>query len=177
MTEDCEQRLKGGLCPTAMPFIVSNQGEQERFEKFTKEIVNTFMMMKDNKVFMSTIIDDHKMFDIKRFEVDAMSEFVGTLKEFIAKSSEIKDIDYPEEFLDPIMFCKIETPMMLPGIDNIFIEKSVIEKHLLTEETNPFNRDKLTIQDLETYNQTPNIKQKTMEFKNKMDIWQKENVK
>jgi hypothetical protein len=147
------------------------------FDRFTDEIVAMFNMMMDNKIFIQTLIDDHKVFNLSRFEsIEELTEFTHTLKSFIGKQSEFgNDVVYPDEFLDPIMCTKIETPLMLPDNDDIFVEKSIIEKHLLTEETNPFNRSKLTIQQLEEYNQTPMVIQKIDAFTKRMRSWEKEN--
>lgn len=147
------------------------------FERFTEEIVATFNMMMDSKIFVQTLIDDHKEFKIDRFEgVGELTEFTKTLKSFIGKQAEVEnELLYPDEFLDPIMCTKIETPLMLPDNDDIFVEKSIIEKHLLTEETNPFNRSKLTIQQLEEYNKTPSVVQKIDAFTKKMRSWEREN--
>jgi len=147
------------------------------FNRFTDEIIAMFNMMMDNKIFVQTLIDDHKVFNLSRFEgVDKLAEFTQTLKSFISRQSEAgNDVVYPDEFLDPIMCTKIETPVMLPDNDDIFVEKSIIEKHLLTEETNPFNRSKLTIQQLEEYNKTPLVIQKIDAFLKRMRLWEKEN--
>ena len=83
-------------------------------------------------------------------------------KEIIEKNKEI-EIEYPDEFYDPIMDCVIVEPVFLPS-SNTMMEKTVIEKHLLTSDIDPFTRDKLTLETLTDYNNLEEIQQKIKEF-------------
>jgi len=76
------------------------------------------------------------------------------------------DIEIPDELCDPIMDTLIETPVMLPN--NIIMDCEVIKRHLLTCETNPFNRDVLTLEILDDYNSKDDIKEKIDVFKEKI---------
>ena len=76
------------------------------------------------------------------------------------------EIDIPEYLCDPIMDTLIEFPIMLPN--NIIIDRSTISRHLLTNETNPFDRTPLTMDILKKYNETPEIQIKIEEFKLKL---------
>lgn len=51
--------------------------------------------------------------------------------------------DAPEEFLDPITTLLMEDPVKLPS-SNIVVDRNTIEKHLLSDPTDPFNRSKLS---------------------------------
>ena len=77
------------------------------------------------------------------------------------------EIEIPEELSDPIMDTLIENPIMLPN--DIIIDISTISRHLLTNETNPFDRSILTMEILEKYNETPSVKKKIEEFKLKLN--------
>lgn len=81
----------------------------------------------------------------------------------------------PTEFCDPIFMSILEDPVLLPNMD-IFVENSVIKRHLLTNEENPFNREKLSISQLQEYNNEPNNLIKLNNFKNKLNKW-KQNYK
>lgn len=76
------------------------------------------------------------------------------------------DIEIPDELCDPIMDTIIQNPIMLPN--NIIIDYSTISRHLLTNETNPFNREPLTHEILEEYNQLQDVKIKIDAFKLKL---------
>ena len=62
----------------------------------------------------------------------------------------------------------IETPVMLPNSD-IIMDKGVISRHLLTENYNPFTRDELTMESLETFNELPDTIERITAFKQKLD--------
>jgi ubiquitin conjugation factor E4 B len=52
----------------------------------------------------------------------------------------------PDHFLDPIMCTLMTDPVLLPSGDNM--DRANITRHLLTDETNPFTRQPLKVQDL-----------------------------
>lgn len=85
------------------------------------------------------------------------------------------EIEVPDEFCDPLMASEINDPIILPGTDTI-MDKSVISRHLLTDQHNPFNRDKLTLDELEKYNSQEHIKDKINTFINKKNKWKFENT-
>ena len=63
----------------------------------------------------------------------------------------------------------IEKPIMLPN--NIVMDYSVISRHLLNDESNPFDRSKLTIEILEEFNKTAPIIEKIKQFKKKLEAF------
>ena len=81
------------------------------------------------------------------------------------------DYEIPDELCDPIMDTLIEQPVMLPN--NIIIDYGTISRHLLNNDTNPFNRDLLTLEILEEYNKKESIKTKIDEFKDKVNEFKK----
>ena len=84
---------------------------------------------------------------------------------------ENKEIDYPDEFLDPLTYTKIDEPCLIPnmnGFDDIYFDKSTILKQLLIKEENPYTRSKLTLEEFEKYNDLEEIKEKNRLFKEKM---------
>ena len=85
---------------------------------------------------------------------------------------EIEYEDVPEEFCDPILMSMIEEPIMIPGMD-LIVEESVIKRHLLTNDENPFNRTPLTTQQLIDYNKQPDVIEKINEFKKQLNDWKK----
>jgi len=83
---------------------------------------------------------------------------------------EIEYEDVPSEFCDPILMTMIENPIMMPEMD-LFVEESVIKRHLLTCDENPFNRKPLTTEQLNEYNKKDEIIEKITEFKIKLNKW------
>lgn len=53
-------------------------------------------------------------------------------------------IDAPDEFLDPIMSTLMTDPVVLPS-SRITIDRQTIARHLLSDQTDPFNRSPLTM--------------------------------
>ncbi|XP_033329559.2 ubiquitination factor E4A [Megalopta genalis] len=58
-------------------------------------------------------------------------------------------IDAPEEFLDPIMSTLMTDPVVLPS-SKITIDRQTIARHLLSDQTDPFNRSPLTMDMVES---------------------------
>ncbi|CAL8345589.1 unnamed protein product [Arctogadus glacialis] len=52
--------------------------------------------------------------------------------------------DAPDEFLDPIMSTIMLDPVLLPS-SNVTVDRSTIARHLLSDQTDPFNRSPLTM--------------------------------
>jgi len=51
--------------------------------------------------------------------------------------------DIPDDFLDPIQYTLMTDPVILPS-SKTTIDRSVIQRHLLSDQTDPFNRSLLT---------------------------------
>ncbi|GFQ77316.1 ubiquitin conjugation factor E4 A [Trichonephila clavata] len=66
----------------------------------------------------------------------------------------------PEEFLDPIMSTLMNDPVKLPS-SGVTVDRATIARHLLSDQTDPFNRSPLTM-DMVIPNE---------ELKSKMEIW------
>lgn len=56
-----------------------------------------------------------------------------------AEEVDALDDDVPEEFVDPLLSDIMRDPVKLPA-SGIIVERSVIERHLLSDEFDPFNR-------------------------------------
>ena len=70
----------------------------------------------------------------------------------------------------------IKEPVLLPD-SGIFIDKDTIISHLLNDETDPFNRNKLTKDILENFNNLPKTLILINEFKERIHIWENKNIK
>ena len=82
----------------------------------------------------------------------------------------------PEKYLDPIMNVLIETPILVPNSQkDIFMEKNIIVTHLISNSFNPFNRNKLTLEELESYNERCENKRKLQLFSEKLNAWKEDN--
>ncbi|XP_054167509.1 ubiquitin conjugation factor E4 A-like [Oppia nitens] len=72
---------------------------------------------------------------------------VGTLIEKALQYQRRMEVNYddaPEEFMDPIMGDIMEDPIILPN-SGVRVERSTIQRHLLSDQTDPFTRSPLTM--------------------------------
>ena len=78
--------------------------------------------------------------DFKKYEI-----FVDTLRkeEKRIKDEEIKYDDAPQEFYDGLTFNLMTDPVKLPK-SNVILDRKTIETHLLSDQSDPFNREPLT---------------------------------
>lgn len=60
---------------------------------------------------------------------------------------EISTDDLPDTFLDPIMSTLMVDPVLLPS-SRIIVDRSTIARHLLSDQTDPFNRSPLSMEDV-----------------------------
>ncbi len=67
--------------------------------------------------------------------------------------------DIPDDYLDPIGNVLIRSPVLLPSSKKI-MELEVIKKHLLYHSFDPFNREELTLDKLNEYNNDEEIQKK-----------------
>ena len=92
-----------------------------------------------------------------------------------AKTELRYDEELPFEFLDPIYYTPIITPIELPNTMNI-VEKNVILNHLVFNQTNPFDGLKLTLKELLDYNRKPEVLERIDTFTIKYNKWKFEHV-
>ena len=114
---------------------------------------------------MSILLNKQK---ILTKEFNLMNSFIDSIVKYKYTYDKINEIDIPEDYADPIMGTLIYNPIMLPGCNTI-MDKDVIFRHLLDKESNPFNRDKLTIDELVKFNERDECKKKCLELKSVID--------
>ncbi|XP_068981426.1 ubiquitin conjugation factor E4 A [Bombus flavifrons] len=76
-------------------------------------------------------------------DLDQFAKNVETAASHKKEEDEIL-IDAPDEFLDPIMSTLMTDPVVLPS-SRITIDRQTIARHLLSDQTDPFNRSPLTM--------------------------------
>ena len=91
--------------------------------------------------------------------------FFNKLKEEekATKDEEINYEDAPEEFCDPLTALLMTDPVKLPK-SNVILDRKTIETHLLSDQSDPFNRSPLTKDMLIP---CPELKAKIQEYINK----------
>ncbi len=80
-------------------------------------------------------------------EIHGLREFIERVHHIASDNDDwieqLGDID--DDFLDPLMSTLMLDPVVLPSSRQI-CDRSVITRHLLTDQTDPFNRSKLTVE-------------------------------
>lgn len=76
----------------------------------------------------------------------AFSELADKIKSLadLQQQEEEAFVDAPDEFLDPIMSTLMVDPVILPS-SRVTVDRSTIARHLLSDQTDPFNRSPLTM--------------------------------
>jgi len=133
-------------------FVVSNQRDY-KYEKFTKVIK---LKNEYNKVRVDWDMEISEKFD------DLVYNKLKKAKKLVEQNT-INYDDVPEEFLVPLTFNLIETPITLPS-SHMNIDRTNIDDYLLSNPTDPFNRNPLTKEEL-IHN--VELKKKIDEYKNK----------
>lgn len=70
----------------------------------------------------------------------------------IIKNNSDKELEYPEKFLDNIMFTPLTNPVILPETLQI-VNRDTIMQYIMTDGTNPFNRAELSEAILNEFNE------------------------
>ena len=76
------------------------------------------------------------------------------------QEDDVDTSDAPEEFFDAMMYTLMEDPVMLPSSKQV-VDRSTIARHLLSSQTDPFNREPLT---MEGVTSMPELKKKIEEW-------------
>lgn len=103
-----------------------------------------------------------KSLNYPEIKIDALTQLMDLVERAHDNSKDEDDElgDIPEDFLDPIMATLMRNPVILPSSHKI-VDRSTIVQHLLGDENDPFNRAKLTVDQL-----IPAV-----ELKSKIDAW------
>ncbi|BAU01324.1 hypothetical protein VIGAN_11053400 [Vigna angularis var. angularis] len=128
-----------------------------------KQIVHIYVHLArgdTNSIFPSVISRDGRSYNDQLFSAAAdvlhrIGEDGRIIQEFIqlgakakVAASEAMDAEatlgeIPEEFLDPIQYTLMKDPVILPS-SRTTVDRPVIQRHLLSDSTDPFNRSHLT---------------------------------
>lgn len=99
-------------------------------------------------------------------------QLIGEMNDFAVKVSRLEKqekehqealTDAPDEYLDPIMSTLMLDPVTLPS-SNVTVDRTTIARHLLSDQSDPFNRSPLTMDQVIT----------NLELKAKITEWIKE---
>ncbi|KAJ4707379.1 Ubiquitin conjugation factor like [Melia azedarach] len=134
-----------------------------RPKQLLKQIVRIYVHLArgdTQTIFPAAISSDGRSYNEQLFSAAAdvlrkIGEDMRIIQEFVelgakakAAASEAMDAEaalgeIPDEFLDPIQYTLMKDPVILPS-SRITVDRPVIQRHLLSDSTDPFNRSHLT---------------------------------
>ncbi|KAJ7974348.1 Ubiquitin conjugation factor like [Quillaja saponaria] len=134
-----------------------------RPKQLLKQIVHIYVHLArgdTDNIFPAAISKDGRSYNEQLFTAAAdvlhridedgriIQEFVELSAKAKVAASEAMDAEaalgeIPDEFLDPIQYTLMKDPVILPS-SRITIDRPVIQRHLLSDTTDPFNRSHLT---------------------------------
>eukprot|EP00933_Yihiella_yeosuensis_P067688 TRINITY_DN7268_c3_g1_i1.p1 TRINITY_DN7268_c3_g1~~TRINITY_DN7268_c3_g1_i1.p1 ORF type:complete len:956 (-),score=207.10 TRINITY_DN7268_c3_g1_i1:143-2755(-) len=165
----CLDRLVGPRCLE----LKMQKGQANDFEEYNfkpKELLQmiaemyVFVGRADKEKVQKMITDDGRSYRPKTFQkavsilkremmispqlLKEFETFVQELNELAAnQEAALANVDIPDEFLDPIMSEIMVDPVLLPTSQNI-MDRRVIERHIMSNDDDPFNRAHLSVEDL-----------------------------
>jgi len=166
----CLDRLVGPRC---LELKAPQKGQVSDFEEYSfkpKELLQmiaemyVFVGRADKEKVQKTITEDGRSYRPKTFQkavsilrreqmisADLLQEFSTFVQELndLAESQEaaLANVTVPDEFLDPIMSEIMVDPVLLPT-SNTVMDRKVIERHIMSNDDDPFNRQPLAVKDL-----------------------------
>lgn len=166
----CLDRLVGPRC---LELKAPQKGQVSDFEEYgfkPKELLQmiaemyVFVGRADKEKVQKTITEDGRSYRPKTFQkavsilrreqmisADLLKEFSTFVQELndLAESQEaaLANVTVPDEFLDPIMSEIMVDPVLLPT-SNTVMDRKVIERHIMSNDDDPFNRQPLAVKDL-----------------------------
>ena len=174
---------------------IKNKNDYEFNPSFIMEsIIKIFSSFVNYEEFIEFVVSDARAYKYDNFtkaiklknenkvkvDMETSENFDNLVYNKLKKAEELVEqntINYddaPEEFLDPLTYSLMENPVILPS-SHMNIDRRTIEDYLLTNPSDPFNRNPLTKEEL-----IPNddLKKKIDEYKaNKLKEKQKNSNK
>jgi len=146
--------LISAICET---IIILNKNS----DKYLNSLIDTTNF---NIKYISSLISE-----IPTPEAKNMIKIIQEHSNISKDNSEVID-NIPDEFIDQITCSLIKNPIMIPNIDMIF-DKATIIKCVMNNNTNPYTREKLTLDELYEYNKKDDIKKKIHDFNKTYNDW------
>lgn len=129
--------------------IYINLGHQEsnkKFKQFCTAVSSDGRSYSENLLPQATDILFRTGMSSLGTEFEKLSQLVHQIA-IRNQMDEIQTEDIPDSFLDPIMSTLMVDPVLLPS-SKIIVDRSTISRHLLSDQTDPFNRSPLSMEDI-----------------------------
>jgi ubiquitin conjugation factor E4 B len=84
------------------------------------------------------------------------------------------ELEYPTEFIDPILCSVINYPVKIPNVSEFFDRTSILT-HIYEYKKNPYTREELTVEIFTEYNSRPEIIEEIHKFMERKKKFEDEN--
>ncbi|KAH9819920.1 ubiquitin elongating factor core-domain-containing protein [Melampsora americana] len=134
-------------------------------KRLLSDILQVYLNLSNRIEFQQAISDDGRSYSKELFQRadriarkaslktdDELNQFkvlVEKIEELRKREAEAEEElgEVPEEFLDPVMATLMKDPVILPS-SRTTVDRSTIKQHFLSDQTDPFNRMPLRLEDL-----------------------------
>lgn len=148
--------------PKQREFSVKDRDEFEfKPQVILLEIVQIYLNLEVADKFCVAVLSDERSFtpDLLRQTANILqkiSQSPKTIADFLAFEERVKELeeqtreeeeqltDAPEEFLDPLLGTLMSDPVLLPTSKTV-VDRAIIARHILSDQSDPFNRMPLTM--------------------------------
>eukprot|EP00922_Rhytidocystis_sp_ex-Travisia-forbesii_P008954 GHVS01013067.1.p1 GENE.GHVS01013067.1~~GHVS01013067.1.p1 ORF type:complete len:349 (+),score=67.31 GHVS01013067.1:190-1236(+) len=110
------------------------------------------------QIFMKAVRIVRRESILPSVSVEAFNQLAKRLMTYQQEELDVEDV--PDEFLDPLMQDVMEDPVRLPT-SNTVMDRRNIERHLMADEHDPYNRAPLRVEELESM---PELREKIRAF-------------
>jgi hypothetical protein len=148
---------------------------RELFDTLIEGIVSFLDEDKINKIwelYLGDNIDKNKHIEfinnMREFKIVSIVKYDALINDLYDRYKSYEDI--PNEFIDPMICELIEDPIEIP-ITKLIMDAKIIYKHIVLKNDNPFNRQPLTIEELEKYQTLEEVKFRIDEWKKREKEW------
>ncbi|XP_050393644.1 ubiquitin conjugation factor E4 A [Patella vulgata] len=170
--------------PKQKNFNVKDKNDYEfKPQQIVSDITKIYLNLGDSDEFCQAVCNDGRSYSTDLFpKTVQVLQKIGSdpimISDFLGLDDKIRGLnektqaeddlveDAPEEFLDPILGNLMRDPVLLPTSGTI-IDRSVISRHILSDQTDPFNRAPLTM----------DMVVPQTDLKNKIEQWRKDKAK
>jgi hypothetical protein len=106
------------------------------------------------------------------FGLDKLMHSVRQIERATAREDSVWD-EAPEWALCPLLSVPLRNPVALPskGKERIIVERESIRHHCLTHAEHPYTREPMTMDEVDKFNETPDVKAEIEELKQRIKTW------
>lgn len=151
------RQLLANVCMTYVTLAFNTKADGEETKKEISKILTSEVTSEQRYFKIHTFVKAHKIARREGLMNNSKSEYFNQLIKCLQKELEeneagqgminLDETDIPEEFLDPIMQDIMQDPVLLPTSSKV-MDRKVIERILISDSVDPFNRLPLSKDDL-----------------------------